>query len=222
VAAAGRFASNVAHEVNNPLTVILMGVSFLLEDIPEGQPLRKDVSNIKTEAERIRTFLRLLSDYAHTELGDRRLVDFHDAVMSAIKEAAPRMRQQNIKGRCVFSREPVIASADPQRFRQVLTIIIDNALKAMPAGGRLEVRTARSNGQALVIIEDSGCGIRPDHLPHIFEPMFTTSNTTGMGLAFARRIIKLHGGSLSVESAPGAGSGFTLALPLAVPYGVPN
>lgn len=222
IAAAGRFASNVSHEVNNPLTVIMMGVSFLLDDVPNNSPLRKDILSIKTEAERIRTLLRTLSDYAHTDLGDRILLDFNAAIRDALKIVAPRMRRQSIICLRRFSHLSVVASADPVRFGQALARVLENALDAMPGGGCLKVSTCRHNGLAVVQIEDTGKGIQLNHLPHIFEPMYSTSSTAGMGLAFVRRIIKLHGGSLTVESAPGQGSVFTVSMPLAVPANTPK
>jgi signal transduction histidine kinase len=217
IAAAGRFASNVSHEINNPLTVIMMGVSFLLEDVAEGNPLRRDIISIKVEAERIRALLRLLSDYSHTEIGDRTLVDLNLMISTTLNAYTTRIVQQGIK--CVrrLSRHRVVVSADQTRLEQAFGYVIDNALNSMPNGGSLIIHTRRHDGQACVMIEDTGHGIHPDHLPLVFEPMFSTSNTTGMGLAFTRRIVKLLGGDLTVESAPEVGSTFTIALPLAIP-----
>ncbi len=217
IAASGRFASGISHDINNPLTVIMMATSFLLEDLPPKHPSRKDVLNIMDEAERIRTMLRTLSEYAHTEIGDRALVNLNRIIRSLIKNELPRIERQGVNSIIRLSRLPVIASVDRARFEQALGYILDNALDAMPSGGLLEIHTGRTQGRAWVAIADSGAGIRRDHLSLIFEPLFTASNTRGMGLAFARRIIKLHGGVIDVESYPGYGTTFTVSLPLAVP-----
>jgi histidine kinase len=112
-------------------------------------------------------------------------------------------------------------SADPQRVGQVFTNIIGNALLYTPSGGRVEVRSIAADGNALVAVADSGAGIAPADLPHVFERFYRGSRRdqaggTGIGLTIARGIARAHGGDITAESAgEGRGSTFVIRLPLA-------
>ena len=112
---------------------------------------------------------------------------------------------------------PVHVNAN--RIKQVIINILTNAIKAMPKGGRLQVQGALSEDGRFVnvTVRDTGVGIAPNVLPHIFDPFFTTGDAgqgTGLGLSVSYGIIKRHGGAISVQSEPGAGSAFTVALPV--------
>jgi signal transduction histidine kinase len=111
----------------------------------------------------------------------------------------------------------VVAIGD--QIRQVMLNLLNNAMQAMPAGGgRIRVSTELTGESILIRVEDSGCGIPPEHLERIFEPFFTTkppSKGTGLGLSISRAIVERHGGTLRVESTPGRGTTFTVALPVA-------
>jgi len=110
---------------------------------------------------------------------------------------------------------------DPHLLHQAFLNVLVNARQAMPQGGRLTLRTRleRPGGRAVqVLISDTGVGIAPEHLGRIFQPFFTTkSQGTGLGLAIAARVIEGHGGRIEVDSAPGRGTTFTIALPVMVP-----
>ena len=106
---------------------------------------------------------------------------------------------------------------DPQQLKQVFLNLFLNSLQAMNGHGRLEVRTSVDGSEFVVTITDSGTGIAPKDLPHVFEPFYTTkTNGTGLGLAVVQGIIKEHGGGIAVESHPGQGTTMRLCLPIAV------
>ena len=106
-------------------------------------------------------------------------------------------------------------SVDPDRFRQVLLNLYLNAFQAMERGGLLRVEALRLDGAAVFKVSDSGSGILPEHLSHIFDPYFTTkAKGVGLGLANVYKLVDAHGGDIEVESVVGSGTTFTLRLPL--------
>jgi signal transduction histidine kinase len=117
---------------------------------------------------------------------------------------------------------PLWVAGDPGQIKQVLLNLIDNALRYTPVGGAVGLRGAVEDGLARLEVQDSGAGIAPDELPHIFERFYRgdasrsrATGNSGLGLAIARAIIEAHGGTIAVRSAPGSGTCFTLRLPLA-------
>ena len=111
---------------------------------------------------------------------------------------------------------------DNEQLRQVVVILLDNAIRYSPDGGRVHVQARRDGSSALVTVHDTGIGIGPDELPHVFERFYRADEArnrqaggAGLGLAIARELVMRHGGKISVESTEGAGSTFTVQLPLA-------
>jgi two-component system sensor histidine kinase BaeS len=114
-----------------------------------------------------------------------------------------------------------VLSADGDRLRQVLVNLLANALQHTPAGGRVTVRARAGDGRVVVEVADTGAGIAPEDLPHLFERFYRADRArtratggTGLGLAIVRSLVQLHGGTVAVDSRPGAGSRFTVALPV--------
>jgi two-component system sensor histidine kinase BaeS len=120
----------------------------------------------------------------------------------------------------------VVVRADPARIEQILLILLDNAVRHTPAGGRIQVTVRREDDEALLGVADTGEGIDPDAQAHVFDRFYQADPSregrgTGLGLAIARGIVRAHGGSIDLESVPGAGSVFTVRLPLLRPATVP-
>ena len=114
---------------------------------------------------------------------------------------------------CV-SEEPLSVDADAMQMHQVLTNLAINAADAMPDGGVLRVTASRVNGSVEIAVSDTGKGIAPEHLPEVFEPLFTTKpKGTGLGLAVVQQLVVLNHGAITVESTPGAGTTFRIVLP---------
>jgi signal transduction histidine kinase len=120
--------------------------------------------------------------------------------------------------------EPATVLGEAGALRRAVLNLVDNAIKYTPAGGKVELSLVTGNGQALITVRDTGIGIEPDAAARIFEPFVRLdaargrdTGGTGLGLALVRAIVTAHGGTVEVESAPGAGSRFTIRLPLAPP-----
>ena len=117
--------------------------------------------------------------------------------------------------------EPVMVVGDPLRLRQVVTILVDNAVRHSPDRGQVRVRVRRDRVVAQLVVEDEGPGVRPEDLPHVFDRFWRAQNSpgggTGLGLAIAATIVTRHGGRIGVADRPAGGAAFTVELPVIAP-----
>ena len=208
LAGIGRLAAGVAHEINNPLGVVL-GYTRLLRKRAEG-PLAEDLAVIEEETLRSLEIVEGLLDLARPPRLTVQAVDLRelsDEVVSRLGEA------RRLEGVAVDVRGRGRAPGDAQKLRQVLMNLVRNGAEAAGAGGRLEVAVSESDGRVEVSVADDGPGIGADARDRLFEPFFTTKpRGTGLGLAVSRAIARAHGGDLAaVEDA--AGARFLLTLP---------
>jgi len=222
LAAIGELATNIAYEVNNPLTGILGYAALLLkaDDIPADK--KKQLKTIEREALRAREILKNLLDFSRRK--QPRLVKTDAAIL--IQDTIPlvkgqaRMSDIEIVTACSSGLPPVAVDAD--EMRQVFVNLINNAFFAMPKGGTLTIRCRSDNditGKEIVVVElaDTGHGIPEEHLDKIFDPFFTTrldGEGTGLGLSISYMITQNHGGRIEVESTVGEGSVFRVILPV--------
>lgn len=218
LASIGELATNIAHEINNPLTSILGFATLLLKDTAESDPRRKDLKIIESEAMRSRDIVRNLLDFARSKEPKREPVEINEVIRNTLALIRYYAEKSNILIKEAYQEVPKV-SVDVNQMKQVFVNIIKNALEAMPQGGQLWIKTQwlPKERQVEILFEDSGCGIHPDHLSKIFDPFFTTKSEilgTGVGLAVSSGIIKRHGGEVQVESTLGQGSRFYVRLPL--------
>jgi signal transduction histidine kinase len=217
LAALGRFASSVAHELRNPLTGIATGVQYLSRGFPEGDERHESVAFILREVVRLNTIIQDLFNATKPKNLLPRPSRLQDVVEWSIRGLNPMLEASGV----TIEREdadhwPTVL-ADADLLQQVLLNLIQNAAQASPPGAVVTVRARRraAGTDAVVIeVEDRGHGIPPEQLPHVFEPFFTTRpKGTGLGLFVAHGIVQRHGGTLDVESEPGRGTKFRVVLP---------
>jgi signal transduction histidine kinase len=220
LAAIGELAAGIAHELNSPLTVIVGRTDQLMRRVREADPQAAALGEtIKAEALRATRIVRGLLDYS------RRREPKHEPVnVNLLVPRALDLLQAKLRGRGVdvqVQLDPALPALllDMDQMTQVLINVIGNAIDAMPDGGRLGVATSHSRelDRVVLSIQDSGTGMTPAEIEHIFEPFYSTKpegQGTGLGLSVTLGIVKSHGGSISVKSEPGSGTTMTVQLPV--------
>ena len=219
LAALGRMAAGIAHEINNPLTGVLMYGYILLENMPHDSQERKDMETIINETTRCREIIRDLLDFSRENVPEKKPVDMNQVIDKAVSIIDKKLYFEKIEIVRDFSDALPGVPADSNQLQQVFINLFLNAVEAMPDGGRLVIRTApgRDNMSVIIRITDTGTGIPPENTDKIFDPFFTTKEIgkgTGLGLAVTYGIIQKHGGQIVFESEPGRGTSFIIKLPV--------
>jgi len=217
----GQLAASIAHEVNNPLAGVLVYTQLLTkkitsDNIPKETALDY-LSKMETELTRSTRLIRSLLDFARQSPPTLKEVDINDVVNRALDLAAHSAGLQNIQVIKELSPSLPKLMADFDQLQQVCTNLILNAIQAMPEGGRLTLRTSADSSQLKIEVQDTGCGISTENMGKLFTPFFTTKGKgkgVGLGLAVAYGIIQRHQGKIEVQSKEGAGTTFTINIPL--------
>jgi two-component system NtrC family sensor kinase len=227
LAAVGRLAAGVVHEINNPLATIAACAESLEHRIDEGSfepseaidDLAEYLGLIKSEAFRCKTITTDLLDFSRIRTGERTAVDAGDIVRSAVNLISHQKRAEGITHQIDIAAEGLQISADGGQIQQAIIALATNGIDAMPGGGKLTFRVFSSGSRIAIEVEDTGTGIPPENMSKIYEPFFTTKEVgkgTGLGLAVCYGIISEHGGRLSVRSNVGKGTTFCIFLPAVV------
>jgi two-component system NtrC family sensor kinase len=226
LAAVGRLAAGVVHEINNPLATIAACAEALEQRVEEGEfamsrsadDLSEYLGLIKNEAFRCKTITMDLLDFSRVRASDRSEVDLGEIVRSAANLISHQKRGGNITQRVKIETDLPRVSADGGQLQQAVIALATNAIDAMPDGGELIFRVYSKGDRLVVDVEDTGNGISPENIPKIFEPFFTTKDVgkgTGLGLSVCYGIISEHGGRISVRSNQEKGTTFSIFLPAA-------
>jgi len=226
LAAVGRLAAGVVHEINNPLATIAACAEALEQRIDEGafelsdsaDDLTEYLGLIKSEAFRCKTITTGLLDFSRIRPGDRDPVDLGDIVRSAANLISHQKRGDGISITVNIAPDLPTVNANGGQLQQAVIALATNAIDAMPNKGKLEFRVFSKTNRAVIEVEDSGAGIPPENMSKIFEPFFTTKEVgkgTGLGLAVCYGIVSEHGGRLTVRSNVGKGTTFGIFLPVA-------
>jgi two-component system sensor histidine kinase HydH len=215
--ALGRLASGVAHEIRNPLSTIKGVATYLAKRMQPGGREEEAANAMMSEVDRLNRVVSELLDFARPAAIIPAENNLREVVDRALRLAEADIRAKRIKVHIEESPgfPPVFIS--PERFTQVLLNLFLNAVQAMEADGELRVAMRRNPGDGVfsVSVADNGKGIPEDEQAAIFTPYFTTKPSgAGLGLAIVHQIVEGHGGSIRVDSAPGAGAEFTVTLPL--------
>jgi two-component system sensor histidine kinase HydH len=221
LAAMGELASTVAHEVRNPLNAASMTAQRLrrefLGSVPGGGPERAELEELlsvmTSETQRIDRIVQQFLEYARPPRLAREAVDL-GALLREVGERASSLAESRGVHLDVDASGPGSARVDPAQLRQALDNLIRNAVDATPAGGRVSLAARREGAGHAIEVRDTGAGIAPDELPRIFDLYYTTKpDGTGVGLAVTQQIVTAHGGTIEVDSRPGAGTAMTVHLP---------
>jgi signal transduction histidine kinase len=218
------FTANASHELRTPLTVIRASV----EDLRRNSRSRvADVGDALDDMDaEVRHLTALVEDMlllARTDSGvvqlDRTPLDLADITVEATSTLAALGQERGVS--VVADPLPTPVLGDPLRLRQLVTILVDNAIRHSPSGSEVAVRVRPANGAAFLWVEDQGHGIKPEDLPRLFERFWRADNApaggTGLGLSIARWVVEQHGGTIGAENRTEGGARFWVRLPLLVP-----
>jgi signal transduction histidine kinase len=218
------FAADASHELRTPLTVIRSSVEHL--DRHRDRPLAESaeaLDDISAEVDHLSLMVEDLLLLARSDSGavtlERQPLDLGDVASDAAS-----MLGRTAEGRGVRVRvdpEPATLEGDPTRIRQLVTILVDNAIRHSPRGGDVDVTVRAGEGVAWIEVADQGPGVRPEDMPHVFDRFYrgqgAPSGGTGLGLAIARWIVERHGGRIGVANREAGGAVFRAELPVAPP-----
>jgi len=223
----GTLASEVAHEINNPLGGLIMSVQMLLEDIETGEldfrMAVEELKEIENDARRCKKITQKLLDFSRRVPEERRRLDLTTVIEDALLLVQRQTELENISFTKLYDDKLPPVKVNSNRIQQVIINMVKNARDAMPEGGCICLSTAavdtRDRGQwARISISDTGPGISPQIADSLFNPFVTTkkgSKGTGLGLAVSKRIVEEHGGHITLENGSQGGAMFHIDLPAA-------
>jgi two-component system, OmpR family, sensor kinase len=221
-----RFTADASHELKTPLTVVRAGVERAITrpDVsPETlAPLEETLQEVNRMTELLDSLLTLArADEGRAEL-HREAVDLRDIIAEAGETGELLAEQAGVGMDIKLPPEPLVVSVDRSRVRQLALNLIENAVKYTPRGGQVSVELGGNDGRAVFSVADTGIGIAPGDLPHVFDRFWRADSArtrtseragTGLGLAICKWIAEAHGGTIDVQSRPGRGTTFTVGLP---------
>lgn len=219
LAVLGQLAGGVGHELRNPLGVISNAVYFLQFTLPDADETTKEYLEII--AEEVRNSAKIVSDlldFSRTRMPDREEAAVSELVAEVLEKRPP---PENVEVITELAPDLPPVFVDPQQMGQVLGNLVTNAYQAMKEGGKLTISAKTSEvseklpKSVAISISDTGCGIPPENMAKLFEPLFTTkARGIGLGLVVSRSLVEANGGSIEMESEVGEGSMFTVRLPI--------
>jgi signal transduction histidine kinase len=217
------FFSSVSHDLRTPVAAIKAAIGVVLANEPPNMPapLHRLLGNIDLAADELTKLIEDLLEIARLQAGRvtlwRMPVDLRDVVKRAARAIEPLVAERQQTLQVIQPEQPVMADVDGDRLGRVMRNLLANAQKYGREQGRIVVRVEELDDRAQISVTDDGPGIPLEDQERIFERFYRVSGSkavgTGLGLAIARGLVELHGGTLSVESAPGAGSTFNISLP---------
>jgi two-component system NtrC family sensor kinase len=224
MASLGKLSAMVAHEINNPLSGILsyakLSSRYLNKaagDAATAAEINTNLSFIAAEAKRCGDIVKNLMLFAKRASGEVKEAHLNEIVEVSMKVIDHSVKMKNLEFRKELDQGDDVVQCDTGAIQQILIAMIVNSIESSPPGGSIIVSTDYHDpARVRIVLKDFGAGIAPEVLPHIFEPFFSTKESNkslGLGLAVVYGIVQRHGGTISVDSRPGAGTEFVITLP---------
>ena len=221
LAAMGQMLAGVAHELNNPLTAILGVTELLRERQGEDDSTKRQLELTHRQARRAARIVQNLLEFSRPASPQKKPLDLSNLLERTLQLHEHSLRRNNVE--VDFHLQPDLPGVigDANQLIQVFLNLITNAEQAIREvrdAGRIQIRAGRNGNQLAITVQDDGVGIRPESLPRIFDPFYTTKRPgggTGLGLSICMSIIREHGGNIEAETLPAGGSAFTIYLPIA-------
>ena len=222
MASLGQLAAGIAHEINNPLTGILLYANLALERLDMADPLRKYLETVLGDADRCKDIVKHLLAYSRQQSPVKETFQVNSLIEESLNLIRDQKRFLNIKIVREMSDDMLLIRADKNQLSQVVINLVMNAIDAMDRKGTLTFRTifSKSNEKVYIEISDTGCGIPEENLSKVFDPFFTTKEIergTGLGLSTSYGIVQENGGNISIKETSPMGTTFLIELPLYQP-----
>ena len=223
LAAMGQMLAGVAHELNNPLTAVLGVTELLRERAPADESVKRQLDLTHRQARRAARIVQNLLEFSRPASAEKRLLDVNNLVERTLQLHEHSLRRNNIGVDFRPDTNLPGVLGDANQLIQVFLNLVTNAeqaIREVRESGRLQIRLRRAGSRLSIAFEDDGVGIRPESLPRLFDPFYTTKRPgggTGLGLSICMSIIREHGGIIEAEALPAGGSAFTVFLPAAPP-----
>ena len=222
LASIGELSSGIAHEINNPLGIILGYTQLLLRGEDPQSDRFNDLKTIEKHVKSCKAIVEDLLNFARTSSPQKENMDIHAVIDEVIGFVHHHSNLENIQIETVFTPDLPPSLMDEKKIKQVLINLLMNAIHAVDRKGTITITTGLNETASRITVEvsDTGHGIEKENLLRIFDPFFTTKPTgegTGLGLSVSYGIVKGHGGNISVKSELGQGAAFTLSLPVSPP-----
>jgi len=215
LAAVGRVAAGIAHEIRNPLAAMRGAIQVLKSDMEGDSSQAQLMGIILNESDRLNKIITDFLTYARPRLADFEPVDVRDVIgetLTLLRHSPDLHKDHKIEE--VLADEPMMTDADASQLKQVFWNLSRNAIQAMPNGGTLRVEVRRrKSGRIQIIFSDTGVGMSSQQVERLFEPFSSTKGSTGLGLSIVYQIIRDHGGSINVRSLEGQGTTINVELP---------
>ena len=220
-----QFVSNASHELKTPLSTMKIMIETLMYQDPLDPGMTKEfLGDVNSEIDRLNSIVTDLLTLVNIDSGTMKLkrenIDLSALLQEQVRRLSPLARENGIEMDCSAST-PVMISGDLLKLQQVIYNVIDNAIKYTPRGGEVHTGVSKSGKMAVLRIADTGEGIPPEDLPHIFDRFYRVDKArsretggTGLGLSIVKQIVLLHGGTIVPESTVGQGTTFTIQLPI--------
>jgi two-component system, NtrC family, sensor kinase len=214
----GQLTAGVAHELNEPLSGILGFAQLAVKKIDSPDKAARYLDRVIQSCLQAREIIKKMILFGSPVAHHKKPVDLNRLLSEGIAFIEPRFADSGIRFECVFDPELPPVDADSAQMTQVLVNLVINAIHAMPGGGTLTVKTTLVDGQARMIVQDTGIGMDPHTVEQIFLPFFTTKDVdqgSGLGLSVVHGILTAHDATIEVQSRKGQGSAFIITFPRA-------
>jgi signal transduction histidine kinase len=215
------FVADAAHELHTPLTALLANIE-LAHDEENGSARTRYLSRAQEQGQRLEALVKSLLDLSRIEAAESKSgfkpVNLTQLAREIGEQFASRAEQTERSFTLIAPNDAVNVSGNETQLRQVLVNLLDNALKFTPAGGSVSMSLEHSINEMKLIVSDSGIGIPPEDMPHLFERFHRARNVSeyagnGLGLAIVKATVTLHGGNVTIQSLPGQGTQVSITLP---------
>ena len=213
--ALGRLVTGIAHELRNPIGIIKTLGELMKQEYSQMSGIEEFTRAIDEQVDRQNMVIQELLDFGRPTNMAMKKCSVNDLIIGVLSFSAAMLRKQKVKVQLQLTNNLPKVLADTEKLKQVFVNLIVNAAEAMPAGGNLDITTKQMNEMIILSLSDTGEGIPGEEMLRIFDPFYTTKESgTGLGLSITYQTIKLHGGTIEVDSAPNKGTTFIITFPV--------